>query len=634
MKQMRYPAVPLVTHTPYFNLWSMDDVPNRTPTCHWTGKPQVLQGIFQVGRRKYGFLGATDALPMQLRQVTVEACSTTYVLESPEARLTLQFTSPLLLDDLQLLARPITYIAITAQGRHGRPLPPCTVSLVADETLCLDHAGQYPVEYGEAVGPGFAAGTLASGVQEVLNRSGDDVRIDWGKVYLAVETGGRVALKEEGERCAIQADRELQEGKQVLFALAYDEVEAIQYFGKNLPPYWKKERQTIPGLLELAFAQYPSIAQRCQAFSQDLQARAQAVGGDAYAELLLLAWRQVVAAHTLCEDEAGELLFISKECFSNGCAATVDITYPSSPLFLLYQPELVLGMLRPIFRYAQSPAWPFAFAPHDAGQFPLLNGQVYSGGTDPADQMPVEECGNMLLTTVAATVALDDLTFANTHWDLLTQWANYLRDKGMDPENQLCTDDFAGHLAHNCNLSIKAILGVAAYGLLLRRRGQEALGEEWMQEARSMAAAWVEKASDGNGTYRLAFDQPGTFSMKYNAVWDRLLGLHIFPEGTWDRELASYLSRINPYGMPLDNRAGYTKSDWLVWVASMMDRDGFTTMISHLWDAYDQMPNRIPLGDWFETEDAWQAKPHEFQNRTVQGGLFLPLLYGAGHFQK
>ena len=216
MKQMRYPAVPLVTHTPYFNLWSMDDVPNRTPTCHWTGKPQVLQGIFQVGRRKYGFLGATDALPMQLWQVTVEACSTTYVLESPEARLTLQFTSPLLLDDLQLLARPITYIAITAQGRHGRPLPPCTVSLVADETLCLDHAGQYPVEYGEAVGPGFAAGTLASGVQEVLNRSGDDVRIDWGKVYLAVETGGRVALKEEGERCAIQADRELQDRKSVV----------------------------------------------------------------------------------------------------------------------------------------------------------------------------------------------------------------------------------------------------------------------------------------------------------------------------------------------------------------------------------------------------------------------------------
>ena len=150
-----------------------------------------------------------------------------------------------------------------------------------------------------------------------------------------------------------------------------------------------------------------------------------------------------------------------------------------------------------------------------------------------------------------------------------------------------------------------------------------------------MAKAWVEKAAEGDGTYRLAFDQPGTFSMKYNAVWDRLLGLRIFPENTWDKELEFYLTRLNPYGMPLDNRAGYTKSDWLVWVASMMkDKKDFETMVSHLWDAYDNMPNRIPLGDWFETEDAWQAKHREFQNRTVQGGLFIQLLYGQGNFQR
>lgn len=334
----------------------------------------------------------------------------------------------------------------------------------------------------------------------------------------------------------------------------------------------------------------------------------------------------MIAAHTLCEDPQGELLFISKECFSNGCAATADVSYPSIPLFLKYQPQLIFGMMRPLIRYASSPEWPFSFAPHDAGRFPLLNGQVYSGGTDPTDQMPVEECGNMLLMTAAATRASKDRTFANSAWDLLTLWAKYLREKGLDPDNQLCTDDFAGPLAHNCNLSIKAILGVGAYGLLLQDRGNEAEGEEWLEEARNMAKKWVETAGNGDGTYRLAFDQPNTFSMKYNAVWDQLLGMDIFPEGTWEKELRSYLGRLNPYGMPLDNRAGYTKSDWTVWVASMMDKkEDFQTMIARLWDGYDQMPNRVPLGDWFETEDAWQVS---FQNRTVQGGLYLKLLYG------
>lgn len=630
MQSFRYPAVPLVTHTPYFNLWVMDDVPNRTPTCHWTGAPQPLTGLLQVGNRQYGFLGKTDALPMKTKFVEVSACSTTFVMESPEVSLTVTFTSPLLLDDLQVLARPVTYISLEAKGRHGRPLPPCQAILLADEALCLDYPGQCPVEPGEAVGAGYEAVTLSSGVQQPLNRSGDDVRIDWGRLYLAVEPDGVTGVKEEKGRTAIQAQISLQEGKEALFALAYDEVYAIQYFGTNLEPYWKQERETLSGLLETAFAQYHQVLARCQEFSAQLKAEATAAGGEQYAQLLLLAYRQVIGAHTLCRDPQGQLLFVSKECFSNGCAATADVSYPSIPLFLRYCPELVFAMMRPLIHYAQSPDWPFDFAPHDAGQFPLLNGQVYSGGTDPKDQMPVEECGNMLLMAATATAASGDLRFVRENWELLTTWAQYLRANGLDPENQLCTDDFAGHLAHNCNLSIKAILGVAAYGQLLERLGQPAEGAVWLEEARSMAKEWMEKADDGDGTYRLAFDQPGTFSMKYNAVWDKLLGLNVFPQGAWDRELASYLTRLNPYGMPLDNRAQYTKSDWLLWVASMMDMTGFQTMVATLWDAYDNMPNRVPLGDWYDTQDAWQAKYREFQNRTVQGGLFIRLLRPLG----
>lgn len=623
---LRYPAVPLVNHTPYFNLWSMDDVPNRSHTCHWTGSPQPLTGVFRVGGREYGFLGSTQALPMGTVSVEVTACSTVYQLKSPEALLTVTFTSPLLLDDLKVLARPVTYITVEAKGRNGRPLPPSSVILTAQEALCLDRPGESPVETGEIQGPGFSAASLANTVQNPLNRSGDDVRIDWGTFYLAVEEGGSVSCVKDGHGAAVQAERTLEEGKAALFAVAYDEVYAIQYFGENLEPLWKRERDTMPGLLELAFAEHQDIARRCGEFSVELEKEAVEAGGQQYAQLLQLAYRQVIGAHTLCQDPEGRLLFISKECFSNGCAATADVSYPSIPLFLRYNPELVFAMMRPLMRYAESPAWPFDFAPHDAGQFPLLNGQVYSGGTDPKDQMPVEECGNLLLMTAAAAAAGGDMSFAGEHWDLLTTWANYLRENGMDPENQLCTDDFAGHLAHNCNLSIKAILGIAAYGWMLVKRG-ETSGESWLEEAREMAKRWVEKANNGDGTYRLAFDQPGTFSMKYNAVWDKLLGLGIFPQGTWDKELKSYIARLNPYGMPLDNRAGYTKSDWLVWVASMMDKPDFEKMISTLWAAYDNMPNRIPLGDWYQTEDAWQAKPREFQNRTVQGGLFIRLLY-------
>ncbi len=635
--KFRYPAVPLVTHSPYFSLWSMDDVPNRTDTCHWTGKPQPLTAVVEYGKRKYNILGCADCPPMRIKDARVEACATEYLLESPELSVTLRFTSPLLPDDLTVLARPITYITVKAEARCEAPSAGSVkITLAAHESLCLDHPGQSPVRFSFVKGKHFTAATFENTVQKPLNRAGDDVRADWGTLYLAAE-GGEAAQRETERGLWAAAEKHVKLGETALFAIAYDEVKCIQYFGRELDPLWKEECAGMPELLDKAFAEFASIDSRCRAFDGELTREAvKASGSEKYAQLLQLSYRQVIAAHGLCREENGGLLFISKECFSNGCAATADVSYPSVPLFLLYRPELVFGMLRPIFRYAESDAWPFDFAPHDAGTYPLLNGQAYSGGTDPKNQMPVEECGNLLLMTAAATLATGDFSFAEAHWESLSRWAGYLRKNGLDPENQLCTDDFAGHLAHNCNLAIKAILGVGAFGLLQKGRGDTEKGEETLTCAREMAAEWVKRAANGDGTYRLAFDRENTFSLKYNAVWDELLHMDIFPRGTWKQELRSYLARKNRYGTPLDNRAGYAKSDWLVWAASMMkDNNDFDSMVAPLWEAYNAMPQRVPLSDWYETEDAWQviySKDRDwrgggFQNRTVQGGLFMKLLW-------
>ena len=279
-------------------------------------------------------------------------------------------------------------------------------------------------------------------------------------------------------------------------------------------------------------------------------------------------------------------------------------------------------MLRPVFRYAASPAWPFDFAPHDAGCYPLLNGQVYSNGTDPKNQMPVEECGNMLICAYAAAYYTGNSAFAMSHLDLLTKWADYLVGIGVNPDNQLCTDDFAGHLAHNCNLSLKAICALACFARLLAMDGRD--GSAYEAAACKMAAEWVPMAANGDGSYRLAFDQPGTFSMKYNMIWDKVFDLGLFDDSVRETEVASYLVRQNRYGLPLDNRADYTKSDWLVWIASLSTtKSAFEALTAPLWLAYDETPDRVPMTDWYFTSS---AKQRGFQNRTVQGGIFMRLL--------
>ena len=302
----------------------------------------------------------------------------------------------------------------------------------------------------------------------------------------------------------------------------------------------------------------------------------------------------------------------------------MDVIYPAAPLFLLLAPRLLRAQLAPVLDYASSARWPWPFAPHDLGTYPLANGQVYGGGEcTEENQMPVEETGNMLILLAALATAEETPAFALRWWGTLERWAAYLLDKGMDPENQLCTDDFAGHLAHNMNLSAKAIVALGAFGKLCGMAGREEEARRYREAAAAMANRWVEAARDGERTV-LAFDRPGTWSQKYNLVWDRVLGLGLFPPEVTRREVAAYRAQQNRYGLPLDSRADYTKADWVVWSATLAEtEEDFQALIAPLADFLQETPDRVPFTDWYDTKSGRKVG---FQARSVVGGVFVKML--------
>lgn len=635
--RLRAPSYPLITIDPYFSIWSPADKPTDTDTTHWTGKPITLSVIASIDGKDFRLIGkyGSEAVPAaHVESVDCSAFSTTYVYNENGVKLSLIFTSPVIPDDLYMLSRPISYLEVKKEsadgGRHS-----VSLKIEMSEEVCMNLRGDDTVEIAKIELGQLSSIKMGKTVQKILGRCGDDLRIEWGYFYLTGVGNTYSRIDAEGMNF-VGIESHIKTSS--VFTFAYDDIESMQYFGKNLKTYWNKDGAKIDDEILKAHGDYKHVMRKCSQIGEKLFCDAVRAGGEKYAEICELSFRQAISAHKLVLDENGAVLFISKECFSNGCAATVDVSYPSIPLFLIYNPELVKGMMRPIYKYAASDDWKYDFAPHDAGCYPHVNGQVY-GGNKLEKQMPVEECGNMLIMETAVAIATKDASFAASHMGILDQWVKYLIDNGRDPENQLCTDDFAGHLAHNCNLTLKAIMGITGYAIIKGMLGDKRSKRKYIAMARSMASDWAVRASNGDGSYRLAFDKPGTFSMKYNIVWDKLFGTEIMSKTVIESEVASYRKHTDAYGLPLDNRQPYTKSDWLIWTATLAEnRDTFEDMVEPLWNAYNSMLSRVPMTDWYYTVTG-QHKNYlsrsenvdkSFRNRTVVGGHFIKLLEYKG----
>ncbi len=664
----RPPSVPLIACDPYFSVWSQSDNLWEKPTTHWTGNQQRLAALVRVDGQAYRLMGASPQTLAAMKQTSVQVLPTRsiYTFAGAGVRVKLTFTTPAIPDDIKILSRPTTYVN-------------CEVTSSSDK--------QHQVEFYFDAGGELATNLLDQNVvgtklstkhaeslklgtesQHILGKSGDDLRIDWGYLYVAAAThfkpittlGNANQLRDAFGESGLQGlSANDAEGRGTIFPvdagsvvaaiamplgtvgttplsryvlIAYDDLYSIEYMKQRLRPYWRKDGWEAADLLDAAIDEHDDLERRCEQFDSQLMSDLTEVGGAEYADIAALAYRQCFAAGKFVADANGQPLQFCKENHSNGCIATSDVFYPMLPQFLLFGPTLTKSVLVPFMDYAASDRWRFPFAPHDLGTYPKANGQRYGGGErSEENQMPVEESGNLLVLFGALAKMEGNADFAAIYWPQLSRWADYLQDKGFDPENQLCTDDFAGHMAHNVNLSAKAIVGLGSYAMLCEMRGLKDESEKYKKIAKQYSAQWIEAAQE-NDHFRLAFDRKGSWSQKYNLVWDRLLGLGLFPVDVLEKEMQFYLKTQNKYGLPLDNRADYTKLDWILWTATLTgDRDDFTALVKPVHRFLHETPDRTPMTDWYFTST---AKKVGFDARPVVGGVFLKMLYDAAIWNK
>ena len=641
------PAVPLVAVDPYFSIWSPGDKLTDADTTHWTGKPHRLTSLVRIDGKAFRVMGATPASVPALEQTSlnVTPTRTIYTFAGAGVELTLTFMTPALPDDLDVLSWPVTYVTYDFKAADGKTHY-VTCKFDASAEIAVNQPSQ-EVEWSNDQKE-TAILKIGSKDQPILGKKGDDLRIDWGYFYLTTALTNLVFDKVYQASVGangvthnaefVKAEMSIAVGHvstqpvSRYLILAYDDLYSLEYMRSKLRPYWRRNGWEAADLLKAAAKDYESLKKRCVAFDEELMADCRRAGGENYAKLCALAYRQCFAAGKFVADANGKPISFCKENHSNGCIGTSDVFYPMAPQFLLFGPTIAKSFIVPFMNYAASERWKFPFAPHDLGTYPKANGQVYGDGERGVNnQMPVEESGNLLILFGAVAQMEGNADFAGLYWKQLEQWAQYLKEKGFDPENQLCTDDFAGHLAHNVNLSAKAICGLGAFAKLCEMRGDKAKADEYFKLAREFAAKWVKEADDGDH-FRLAFDRPGSWSQKYNLVWDRVLGLNLFPAEVLRKDMEFYKKSQNKYGLPLDNRQSYTKLDWITWTATLtQDRKDFEALIDPLIVFLNQTPDRSPMTDWYQTKT---AKKVGFTARPVVGGVFMQMLYDKATWAK
>ncbi|ERT01200.1 hypothetical protein HMPREF1624_02442 [Sporothrix schenckii ATCC 58251] len=362
---------------------------------------------------------------------------------------------------------------------------------------------------------------------------------------------------------------------------------------------------------------------------------------DALYAIVALSARQVMGSYIYAippsapsSTSSVEPLMFQKEISSDGNLNSVDVIFPAAPFFLWANPEMLKYILTPVYEMQEGTFYPNSYCAHDIGaQFPNATGHV--DGND--EYMPVEESGNFILLSLAyyrfanGNADSNATAWLASRYRLLRQFAQYLVDFSPVPAAQLSTDDFAGTLANQTNLAIKGILGIAAMGEIARIAGQPHDADHFETIARDYYRKWVYLAVDptGHSHTLLAYQWRSSWGLLYNVFMDKLLDLGVVGDDIYAMQSEWYPQVSQVFGVPLDNRHHYTKSDWMMWVAATCTPKTRRLLVTSLAYWLNYTTTEHPFSDLFEVVGSgyYPQVPQDirFQARPAVGGHFAIL---------
>lgn len=619
---LRPPAVPLAVRSPYLSTWlqaGSDNgnggyLPGEWPTF-WQGQVTGWQGFIRVDGDVYTWMGASNQISVFANQTAFEYTSTRSIFTLSVGGLVemkVTFLSPVTPDDLLRSSLPYSYMDVAVSSLDGNTHSVQLYSDISAEWVSGDHSAIAQWRYGVVRGSpqplGQAAVTDATPAtggaafhrvwrQQQLEFSEINQQADWGYWYYTtknvkglthqsgadtdvrsqfINNGSLANTQDTNFRAIDDAYPVFAFAKDLgkvgsspistLFQLSLHQENCVQFesglnYVQPVPCMWTNYFQNEKSAVAYFYNDYAEANSITSQFDTQVQTDSVAAGGDNYASITTLAVRQAFGALEFTNKPSQPWVFM-KEISSDGNVNTVDVIFPFHPIAIYTNATILKYLLDPLFVNQEAGNWPYQFSIHDIGSaFPNATG--HNDGQD--EMQPLEECGDMLIMTLAYAQRTGDNNYLTQHYPILKQWNNYLVNDSLIPANQISTDDFAGSLANQTNLAIKGIIGIEAMAQIANRTGHVHDGKNFTQIAHNYTNLWMQygiaQTSD-NFTLphtTLAYGENDTYSLLYNLFGDRELGLDLVPQEVYSMQSKFYPEVFEKYGVPLDTRHTYTK---------------------------------------------------------------------------
>ncbi|KAI0024147.1 glutaminase GtaA [Xylariomycetidae sp. FL0641] len=661
----RPPSIPLAVKAPYLNSWlnvGSDGgdggyLAGEWPVF-WEQQVTAWTGFVRVDGTAYTWMGAADlADAVTQTAFSYTATRSTFVMKiEDKVEMNITFMSPVTPTDLKRQSLTFSYLDVGVQSLDGASHDVQLYADVTGEWAAGDTSLVIEWDYGTSDGVAYHQFAL----QNQTEFTESNQQANWGDWYWATNDGEGLTYQ-SGSSAAVRGEflsngalsnmkdsnfRAVSDDWPV-FGLAHDlgsvgtssanvvytigiaQVNAIELLGSGsgLTTYkslWTDYFGTGLEALTFFVNDYDESSKLATDLDNKVASDSLAAAGQDYLIITSLSVRQAFGALQFTNTDDDPLVFL-KEISSNSDIQTVDVIFPTMPLILWSNPNLLNYLLKPLFLNQESGHYPKDSAIHDLGTFPVARG--YPDGDD--EPQPLEECGNMIIMVLAYAQRTDDNAYLSQHYAILKQWAGYLVDEALIPADQISTDDFAGSLANQTDLAIKGMIGLRAMAEIAERTGNQNDSSYYLSTAKSYIAQWqgfgINNASDPPHT-ELNYGNSSSWGLLYNLYANTLLGYgaDYVPQSVYDMQSNFYPTVAQEYGVPLDTRHTYTKSDWECWCAAIASQDTRDMFYSKIANWINVTPTNMALTDLYDTVSG-NYPSVVFIARPVVGGHFAQL---------